>query len=172
MHATQLQGGAISLRETLPRARFLNSQDLTTTSCSAVWRCCRAGDTSFAVRRADNDGHEHVAEAIERGAIGVVAERLLPVEVPQVLVRDSRSALARVCQALAGNPSRELRTIGITGSAGKTVTAMLVASIFEAAGQTAGVMSSLGHSDSVVQRAAVSQTPTAPEFASWLARMQ
>ena len=44
-------------------------------------------------------------------------------------------ALARVCQALAGNPSRELRTIGITGSAGKTVTAMLVASIFEAAGE-------------------------------------
>ena len=74
--------------------------------------------------------------------------------------------------ALAGNPSQELRTIGITGSAGKTVTAMLVASIFEAADETAGVMSSLGHSDSVVQRAATGETPTAAEFASWLARMR
>src|SRR5207253_11257636 len=78
----------------------------------------------------------------------------------------------RVCQALAGNPSQELRTIGITGSAGKTVTAMLVASIFEAADETAGVMSSLGHSDSVVQRAATGETPTAAEFASWLSRMR
>jgi UDP-N-acetylmuramoyl-L-alanyl-D-glutamate--2,6-diaminopimelate ligase len=171
MHKAQLQGGAISLRETLPQARFLGSEDLHATSCSADWRACRTGDVFVAVTTADDDGHEHVAEAIERGAVAVVAERLLPVEVPQILVHDSRSALARVCQALAGNPSRELRTIGITGSAGKTVTAMLVASIFEAAGETAGVMSSIGHSDSVVQRAATSDTPTAAEFASWLSRM-
>src|SRR5207244_13065248 len=120
---------------------------------------------------ADDDGHEHAAEAIEQGAVAVVAERLLPVDAPQILVPDSRAALARVCQALAGNPSRELRTIGITGSAGKTVAAMLVASIFEAAGEAAGVMSSIGHSDSVVQRAATDQTPTAAEFRAWLARM-
>jgi UDP-N-acetylmuramoyl-L-alanyl-D-glutamate--2,6-diaminopimelate ligase len=172
MHQIQLHGGAISLRETLPRARFLAGPDVRAASCSADWRACRAGDVFFAVATADDDGHEHAADAIERGAIAVVAERLVPVSVPQVLVRDARSAFARTCQALAGNPTRELRTIGITGTAGKTVTAMLVASIFEAAGQAAGVMSSIGHSDSLSQCAASSDTPTAAEFASWLARMQ
>src|SRR5262245_24748883 len=171
MHPTQLHGGAISLRETLPRARFLAEHDIRAASCSADWRAIRPGEVFFAVTTADDDGHEHAAEAIEHGAHAVVAERLLPVSVPQVLVRDSRSAFARTCQALAGNPSRELRTIGITGTAGKTVTAMLVASAFEAAGQAAGVMSSIGHSDSLSQCAANNDTPTAAEFASWLARM-
>src|SRR5262245_2851493 len=137
MHQNQLSGGAISLRETLPRARFLAAPDVRAASCSADWRVCRAGDVYFAITTADDDGHEHAAEAIDRGAIAIVAERLLPVSVPQILVRDSRSAFARTCQALAGNPSRELRTIGITGPAGKTVTAVLVASDFRAAGAAA-----------------------------------
>jgi UDP-N-acetylmuramoyl-L-alanyl-D-glutamate--2,6-diaminopimelate ligase len=172
MHSTQSACGPVSLRAVLPKGQFLRGGDVTAQSCSADWRVCRPGDVFFAITTADDDGHEHAAEAIERGAAAVVAERLLPVDVPQVLVRDSRAALARVCQALAGNPSRELRTIGITGSAGKTVTAMLVASIFEAAGEAAGVMSNIGHSDSVVQQAATGETPTAAEFASWLARMR
>jgi len=177
MQRTQLRGncslsGPVSLREVLPKARFLAGEDIQTSSCSADWRACRDGDLFIAVTTADDDGHEHVREAIERGAKAVVAERLVPVSVPQILVKDSRVALARVCQALAGNPSRELRTIGIAGSAGKTVTAMLLASIFEAAGEAAGVMSSIGHSDSLTQQPANGPTPTTAEFASWLSRMQ
>src|SRR5436190_2141682 len=59
----------------------------------------------------------------------------------------------------------------VAGSAGKTVTAMLLASIFEAAGEPVGEMSSLGHSDSLVQQPPTAPTPSAPEFATWLARM-
>ena len=171
MHPTPIACGAVSLRQTLPKARFLATDDVIASSAASDWRACRAGDVFFALTTADDDGHERATEAIERGAVAVVAERLLPIEVPQVLVSDSRVALARVCQALAGNPSHELRTIGIAGSAGKTVTAMLLASIFEAAGEPVGVMSSLGHSDSIVQQPPTASTPSAPEFASWLARM-
>ena len=96
-------------------------------SCSADWQACRPGDIYFALTTADDDGHEHAPAAIERGAVAVVAERMLPVETPQVLVRDTRAAFARVCQALAGHPSRELTTIGVTGSSGKTVTSILLA---------------------------------------------
>jgi UDP-N-acetylmuramoyl-L-alanyl-D-glutamate--2,6-diaminopimelate ligase len=171
MHKAQA-GGVISLRATLPKARFLAERDVRAASCSADWQACRPGDVFFAVTTRDDDGHEHAAAAIERGAVAVVAERLLPVETPQILVRDSRSAFARVCQALAGHPSRELATIGITGSAGKTVTSILLASVLEAVGQSVGVLSSIGHSDSVVQRVAPSGTPTAAEFAAWLRRMK
>lgn len=172
MPSTQLRCGAISLRNTLPAAQFFRANDILAATCAADWRACRAGDVFFAVTTAADDGHEHVAEAAARGASAVIAERLLPIDLPQAIVRDSRSALARVCQALAGNPSRSLKTVGIAGTAGKTVTAMLVASIFEAAGQVAGVMSSIGNSDSLDQHAATSHTPTAPEFATWLGRMK
>jgi UDP-N-acetylmuramoyl-L-alanyl-D-glutamate--2,6-diaminopimelate ligase len=172
MQSTHLRHGAVSLRAALPRARFLKSADVVAGSCCSDWRAVRAGDAFFAVTTADDDGHEHAAEAMARGAVAVVAERPLPIDGPQVLVRDSRAAYARMCQALAGDPSRDLRTVGITGSAGKTVIAMLVASICEAAGEAAGVMSSIGHSDSVTQRLAPQGTPTAAEFASWLGRMK
>src|SRR5262245_57826520 len=115
MQRTQVRGSAVSLRETLPKARFLRGGDFLVISCSAEWRACQPGDLFVAVTTAEDDGHERVTEAIERGAAAVVAERLLPVNVPQILVKDSRVALSRVCQALAGNPSREMRTVGITG---------------------------------------------------------
>lgn len=171
MHSTQLRN-AVSLRQTLPKARFLAEGDILARSCAADWQACRQGDVYFALTSADDDGHEHAAQAVERGASAVVGERLVPAGIPQVLVRDSRAALAKVCQALAGYPSRELRTIGVAGSSGKTTVAMLLASICEAAEQSAGVMSSLGHSDSLVQASPVAATPTSPEFASWLARMR
>jgi UDP-N-acetylmuramoyl-L-alanyl-D-glutamate--2,6-diaminopimelate ligase len=171
MHKTH-DSALISLRATLPKARFLASSDVRAASCSAEWQACRPGDVFFALTTAEGDGHEHAAAAIERGAVAVVAERLLAIETPQVLVRDTRSAFARVCQALAGHPSRQLATIGVTGSAGKTVTSILLASMLEAVGQSVGVLSSIGRSDSVVQRVAPSGTPTAAEFAAWLRRMK
>src|SRR5687767_12956379 len=104
MHRTHLRSGSVSLREALPRARFLFAGDVVANSCASDWQDCRAGDAFFALTTPDDDGHEHAAEAIARGAVAVIAERLLPIEAPQVLVRDSRSAFARTCQALAGNP--------------------------------------------------------------------
>ena len=180
MHPAILRSSSVSLREALPKARWIGQGDVIAASCTSDWRACRPGDVFFALTTADGDGHENAALAVERGAAAVVVERLVPLtdqatggkSVPQLLVRDSRAALARVCQALAGNPSRALNTIGITGTAGKTVTSMLLASIIEASGQAAGVMSSLGHSDSLSQSPSSAGTPAAPEFADWLRRMK
>jgi UDP-N-acetylmuramoyl-L-alanyl-D-glutamate--2,6-diaminopimelate ligase len=124
-----------------------------------------------AVTAADSDGHEWADEAVERGAAAVLAERLLPVKGPQVVVEDSREALGEICQALVGRPSDSLRTIGVTGTGGKTVTSMLIASVLEAAGQAVGVTSSVGYSDSVEQVKAPVTTPHPQLLAKWLARM-
>jgi UDP-N-acetylmuramoyl-L-alanyl-D-glutamate--2,6-diaminopimelate ligase len=88
-----------------------------------------------------------------------------------VLVKDTRAAYGRVTQALAGYPCRKLRTIGVTGTAGKTVTAMLLASIFEKAGEAVGVLSSLGYSDSLTQVAPRQATPSTEQLGEWLGRM-
>jgi len=171
MASTHVGSGPVSLRELLPAAKFTRGRDLRVTKHTSDWRDCAPGDLFVALTTADGDGHEHALEAIARGAIAVLAERLVPVDAPVVLVKDTRAALGRLTQALAGYPCRKLRTIGVTGTAGKTVTAMLLASIFEKAGEAVGVLSSVGYSDSLTQAAAKEATLSTQQLGDWLARM-
>ena len=66
MHRTHLRGiqfrgipSSVSLREVLPKARFLSGDDIQASSCSADWRACQTGDLFVALTTADDDGHEH-----------------------------------------------------------------------------------------------------------------
>lgn len=171
MHSKTLSGGSVSLRQTFPKGNFIRGEDIFARSVSADWQSCRPGDVYFALTTPAQDGHEFAEQAVAQGASAIVAERLLPIDAPQLVVRDSRAAFSRVCQALAGNPSRQLRTVGVAGTAGKTVTAMLIASVFEAAGQPTGVVSSIGNSDSLDQSPPTGEAPTARELATWMQRM-
>jgi UDP-N-acetylmuramoyl-L-alanyl-D-glutamate--2,6-diaminopimelate ligase len=171
MASTQLRSGPVSLRDVLPAATYLHGGDVRVNSCSPDWRDCSPGDLFVALTTADGDGHEHAREAVARGAIAVLAERLVSVDAPVVLVKDTRAAHGRIAQALAGFPCRKMRTVGITGTAGKTVTAILLASIFEKAGEAVGVLSSVGYSDSLTQVAPRQATPATEQFAGWLGRM-
>ena len=80
MHRTPLQCEAVSLRQTLPKAHFLTGDDVVANSCASDWRACLAGDVFFAITTADDDGHERATDAVHRGAVAVVAERLLPLD--------------------------------------------------------------------------------------------
>ena len=92
-------------------------------SCSVDSRRCRPGDLFVALAGSRHDGHDFAAEAVARGAVAVLAQRpIAGISVPQCVVPDTRAALGRLCQALAGNPSRRLKVIGITGTNGKTTT--------------------------------------------------
>ena len=129
MHSTQNRAGGISLRHLLPEARIFGSQDIEFRSCCSSPDDCQPGDLFVAICGADDDSHDWATTAVENGAVAVVVERYLPVRVPQCLVGDSRLAYGIICQALAGDPTCQMRTIGVTGSNGKTVTSMLIASI-------------------------------------------
>ncbi len=161
----------LNLREILPSTQFFGSDEIFVRSVCSDSRQCREGDLFVALVGVADDGHDHVATAVERGASAIVAERLLPTSTPLCVVEDTREAFGYICQALAGNPAEKLPTIGVTGSIGKTVTSLLLASIFEAAGTTAGVTSTIAHSDSVEMSAAVQTTPPPAEMATWIARM-
>lgn len=162
---------ALSLRQILPDARFPGCDDIPVTSVCSDWRACREGDVFVALLDSESDGHDHIATAVQNGAIGVIAERLLPTEIPMCLVEDSREALGFVSQALAGTPSTQVPTVGVTGSVGKTVTSMLIASVFEAAETHCGLTTTIAHSDSVDVVEAEETTSSAPEMANWLSRM-
>lgn len=97
--------------------------------------CCRRGQTT--------DGHDHAAEAIGLGAGALLVERMLPLSVPQVVVRNTDQALPVISASFWGYPSRRLRLVGVTGTNGKTTTTYLVRTILEHHGWPTGVIGTL-----------------------------
>lgn len=110
-------------------------------------RACRPGDLFTAVRGLRADGHRFVRQAVENGAAFVVSEREVdvPPAVTAVRVADSRRALARMSANFFGNPSREIRLIGVTGTSGKTTVTYLVESILRSAGHAAAVIGTVNY---------------------------
>jgi len=157
----------VALRELLPGAQFFGGQNIHVQACCSDSRRCQPGDLFAALVGADQDGHDFASDAIDRGAAALLAERLLPVRVPQCIVQDTRQSYGRVCHAVAGDPSRHLQVVGVAGTHGKTVTSLLVAAVLEAAGTRTGVRNSLGQRDAADGS---NVTHAAADLAHWLAR--
>jgi UDP-N-acetylmuramoyl-L-alanyl-D-glutamate--2,6-diaminopimelate ligase len=107
-------------------------------------RAVAPGALFVAVRGERVDGHDFAADAVARGAAAVVAERELPVRVPQILVADTRRAISRLAAAYYDRPSQAMLVVGITGTNGKTTTSYFVRSICAAGGIPCGVIGTLG----------------------------
>lgn len=161
----------ISLATLLDNPRFFGEKNVNVTSCCGDSRQVRPGDLFTAMIGPNCDGHDFTDEAIGNGATAVLAERMLPLPVPTCIVEDSREAYGKICHALAGNPSEQIQAIGISGSHGKTTTAMLVAAVLEAANHNPGIISSLGYCDGDDIEINKKTTPGPAEMASWLVRM-
>jgi UDP-N-acetylmuramoyl-L-alanyl-D-glutamate--2,6-diaminopimelate ligase len=165
--------GGVSLRTLLGDDLTARPRDVRVTSCTHDFRHVRPGDVFVALVDAEDDGHDFAADAARRGAAAIICERPLPVfSVPQFVVSDSRAAYGRLCQALVGNPSRELKIIGVTGTSGKTTVARLISSIFDAEGARTGLIDSLGSWDGSDCRSASDGELAAPALARSLSRMQ
>jgi UDP-N-acetylmuramoyl-L-alanyl-D-glutamate--2,6-diaminopimelate ligase len=103
-------------------------------------RTVTRGALFFCVRGATVDGHDLAWEALERGAVGLVVERPLDVGVPQLVVPDTRAAMAVAADAFFGEPTGELEVVGVTGTNGKTTTAFLLHSLLAHAGRRPGLV--------------------------------
>ena len=91
------------------------------------------------------DSHQYAAQAVEAGAAAVVASRRLELaKGTLVLVEDTRKAMAYMSAALFGHPAAKLKTVGITGTKGKTTTACMIKTILEKGGIKTGVIGTLG----------------------------
>lgn len=90
------------------------------------------------------DSHSCVKQAIRNGAVAVVCEEKLDVDVPQILVKDTRESLSILAAAFYGYPSEKMKMIGITGTNGKTTTAYMLSEICKKAGKKVGVIGTLG----------------------------
>jgi len=83
-------------------------------------------------------------DVIEAGAAALVVERELVVATPQVVVADARAAMAVLAARFQGDPTAELRMVGVTGTNGKTTTTELLGAIFRAAGRPVEVAGNVG----------------------------
>ena len=102
------------------------------------------GDLFCAVTGRTVDGHAYVADAAEAGARAAVVEREVPgTEIPQLVVSDTRTALAHLAALFHGDPSDELELTAITGTDGKTTTAWILRHLLAAVGP-AGSLGTLG----------------------------
>jgi UDP-N-acetylmuramoyl-L-alanyl-D-glutamate--2,6-diaminopimelate ligase len=100
-----------------------------------------AGDLFVAIRGANVDGHDLVAQAAAAGAVAAIVERPLPeIDLPQLVVERSPAALADAAAWSYGDPSHELGVAGITGTDGKTTTSFLAVAALEAAGLSSGLV--------------------------------
>jgi len=136
-------------------------------------RRVQPGAVFVALRGLRADGSAFARQACDRGAVGVVSEQSPPADatVPWLQVRDGRLALALLADAHYGHPSGAMQVVGITGTNGKTTTAHLVASVFEAAGLPCGVLGTVGYRIGSELREATHTTPEAPDVQALIREM-
>ncbi len=132
----------MELREVLRDAHAEIEGDDATEIASLAYdnRRVSAGTLFFCVPGSTADGHDFAAEAVEAGATALAVERRLGLGVPEALVADVRAAMAPAAATFNGDPTRELRVAGITGTNGKTTTAFLVRHILEESGTRTGLL--------------------------------
>jgi UDP-N-acetylmuramoyl-L-alanyl-D-glutamate--2,6-diaminopimelate ligase len=131
------------------------------------------GSVFVALRGQKADGVTFAAQAIASGAVAIVAEQpsSSPSAVPWIVVKDARLALALLAAELFGNPSHEMRVVGVTGTNGKTTTAFLLHAIFEAGSIPCGLIGTVGYryGDRVFD--STRTTPEAPDVQSLMRDM-
>jgi UDP-N-acetylmuramoyl-L-alanyl-D-glutamate--2,6-diaminopimelate ligase len=94
----------------------------------------------------NSDGHSYARDAVDKGAAALIVSDDVDVDgnVTIVKVKDTREALAYMSAEFFGNPAKELTTIAITGTKGKTTTVAMIKRILECAGIKSGTIGTLG----------------------------
>jgi UDP-N-acetylmuramoyl-L-alanyl-D-glutamate--2,6-diaminopimelate ligase len=129
------------------------------------------GTLFFCVVGEKRDGHDFALDVVEAGAAALVVERELVVDAPQVVVADARAAMAPLAARFEGDPTAELRVIGVTGTNGKTTTAFLIREILEAARIQCGLLGTVKQVVGEVEEEVERTTPEAIDLQATFRRM-
>ena len=131
------------------------------------------GDLFVAIRGGEEkDRHDFIPQALARGVGAVVAERRMPTgNTPLIVVDNCRLALAQMAARYFEYPDRQLSMVGVTGTNGKTTTALILRSVLEAAGRKCGYVGTLGVAIDKEIKKGRNTTPEAFELYQLLNRM-
>ena len=163
-----------SLLPALPAYQIENDRDIEITQITSDSRQVTPGALFVAYPGVHVDGARFIPDAIQRGAVAIVAESPISnLQSPFIQVPNARAALAHLTAAWHDFPSRKLRVIGITGTDGKTTTCRLAASILAAAGHKVGTITTVAATigEQEIDTGFHTTTPDAPEIQRYLAQM-
>lgn len=128
------------LLDSLPVSKNLPDVDITTVTCDS--RQVKKGCAFVAVTGQRQDGHTHIAQALQKGAAVILCQRDCGIP-NQIILPDTRSAYAKMCANFYGNPARKLKLIGVTGTNGKTTTAWMLHQMLVQMGEKAGLIGTI-----------------------------
>lgn len=104
------------------------------------------GDIFVAVEGVSSDGHKYLKDVESRGAVAAIVEKPdKTIRIPQIVVKNSRDALAFISNRWFGYPSDKMTVIGVTGTNGKTTTTYLLESIAKESGKKPGVIGTINY---------------------------
>ena len=130
------------------------------------------GSVFFCIPGRQADGHGYAAAAVKAGAVAVVVERPMDVDVPQVVVPSVRQAMGPMSSSAFNDPAASMTTVGVTGTNGKTTVTYVLEAIFHAAGWTPGVLGTTGARIAGDPLPLAHTTPEAPDLQRTLALMR
>ncbi|MDX8364968.1 UDP-N-acetylmuramoyl-L-alanyl-D-glutamate--2,6-diaminopimelate ligase [Cytobacillus sp. IB215665] len=116
------------------------AENPTITSIETNSRDVKQGSLFICIKGYTVDGHDFAQEAINKGAVAVIAEKPLDVDVPVVVVQDTTRAVSVIADAFYDQPTKRFRLIGVTGTNGKTTTTHIIEEVFQHAGQNTGLI--------------------------------
>lgn len=98
------------------------------------------GTLYIAVPGARFDGHDFVAAAVGNGAAGLCVSRSVVIDIPTLLVEDTRKVMGRIAAEIQGHPSAQVAVVGVTGTNGKTTVTFMLEAIAKAGGRVCGLI--------------------------------
>ncbi len=128
-------------------------------------RRVRPGDAFAALPGRSVDGSKFVEQAIQRGAVAVLAEREIATSLPVLVIDNLRQRLGTFAQYVYGDPTRTLTTIGVTGTNGKTTVTHLIESVLQAAGKSPALLGTVAMRGPSGEEAAELTTPESDRMA-------
>jgi UDP-N-acetylmuramoyl-L-alanyl-D-glutamate--2,6-diaminopimelate ligase len=124
------------------------------------------------IRGYKTDGHKYLKNAVENGAVAAIVEEFQEgISIPQLLVDNSRIALAQLGAHFYGEPSKALKMIGITATNGKTTTSYMVNSILENQGLKTGLIGTVAIKIDDISIPSELTTPESLDLQSYLKQM-
>jgi UDP-N-acetylmuramoyl-L-alanyl-D-glutamate--2,6-diaminopimelate ligase len=137
-------------------------------------RKIETNDIFVAIRGSISDGHDFIQKAIEQGAVAVICDTFpenITTGITYVQVKDTNSALAFMAANYFGDPSKNLKLVGITGTNGKTTIASLLYQLFKKAGFKVGLLSTVKILVDDVEYKATHTTPDSITINHYLSEM-
>lgn len=113
------------------------------TSLEMDSREVKKGSLFFCMIGHSVDGHLFAKQAVENGAVALIVEKEVDVQIPVIKVKDTRRSLALLADVFYNQPTHQLHLIGVTGTNGKTSISHIIEQIFQAAGRKIGLIGTL-----------------------------